>query len=156
MRKLLTLSLFILFQASIVTAVTVEEDPIEAKIREVAKTLRCAVCQSESLWESNATLAKQMRAIIRERVTQGASTAEIQAYFVSRYGDYILLKPRKRGWNWILWVGPFVLLAVGGGALYWRVSRWVARTAMEKTQELPPIGEQDRSRIERERQSLDE
>jgi cytochrome c-type biogenesis protein CcmH len=147
---------FVLTSLSTGWGVTVEEAPLEVQLREVAKTLRCAVCQSESIWESNAGLAKQMREVIRERLEKGQSPDEIRAYFVSRYGDYILLKPQKRGMNWILWVGPFVLLLVGGISLYRTLSRWVTRTASEESQELPPISEQERKRIEQELHSLEE
>ncbi|HLG21754.1 MAG TPA: cytochrome c-type biogenesis protein [Candidatus Manganitrophaceae bacterium] len=122
------------------------EEVVQARVREVAKTLRCAVCQSESLWDSNATLAVQMREIIRERVVQGESPDEIRAYFVSRYGDFILLKPRNR----LLWVGPFFLLFVGAVSLYIALRRWVARTARGGSEALPPLDERSRRRIEEE------
>ncbi len=156
MKRILVLSLIILIPISIAKAEMVEEDPLETKTRAVAKTLRCAVCQSESIWESNATLAKQMREIIRERLTQGQSAEEIQAYFVSRYGDYILLQPRKRGLNWILWVGPFVLLLIGSVFLYRSLSRWVSQTPLPGAEDLSPMNDADRSRIEKELRSLED
>lgn len=156
MRKAVILALIILFESSTINAARIDENPIETKTREVAKTLRCAVCQSESVWESNATLAKQMLAIIRERVAQGESPEEIRTYFVGRYGDYILLKPRKRGMNWILWAGPFVLLAIGGGALFITLRRWVAQTTPLEPEDLSPLSDSERNRIEQERHSLEE
>jgi len=99
---------------------------IEAQVREVSKSLRCAVCQSESVWESNAELAVQMRRIIRERLTRGESPDQIRAYFQSRYGDFILLKPRVTGLNILLWTAPFVLLLVGGMGLYRALTHWKA------------------------------
>ncbi len=135
---------------------TVEEGPLDVQLRDVAKTLRCAVCQSESIWESNAGLAKQMREVIRERLKQGQSPDEIRAYFVSRYGEYILLKPGKHGMNWILWVGPFVLLLIGLFFLYRTLSRWVTQTVSEESPELPSINEQERKRIDQELHSLEE
>ena len=152
-----TLVLFwVLAPLSVGKGATVEEGPLDVQLREVAKTLRCAVCQSESVWESNAPLAKQMLDVILERLAQGQSAEEIRAYFVSRYGDYILLKPRKHGLNWILWAGPFVLLLIGGSLLYRTLSRWVTQTASEESPELPPVNEQERKRIDQELHSLEE
>jgi cytochrome c-type biogenesis protein CcmH len=149
---------FLLLLAAVSTAhgARIEEDPIETRTREVSKTLRCAVCQSESVWESNSTLAKQMREIIRERVARGETVKEIQAYFVGRYGDYILLEPRKRGFNWILWIGPFILLAFGGGVLYMTLRRWVRQTAPTPPEEAAPLSEPERIRVEQERVSSEE
>ena len=135
---------------SLGVAVTVEEAPLDIQVREVAKTLRCAVCQSESIWESNAGLARQMRDVIREQLRQGRTPDEIRTYFVGRYGEYILLRPSKSGLNWILWAGPFILLFIGGFFLYRTASRWVTQTASEKPEEVPPISDQERKRIEKE------
>lgn len=142
-------ALILVFLAGLATAhaATIDEDPIETRTREVAKTLRCTVCQSESVWESNATLAKQMREMIRERLARGQSPDEIRAYFVSRYGDYILLKPRKSGYNWILWVGPFILLLSGGVVLYLTLRRWVRETVPTPPEQAAPLSESERSRI---------
>jgi cytochrome c-type biogenesis protein CcmH len=129
---------------------TVEEQQIDLQVREVAKTLRCTICQNESVWESQAELAQQMRDLIRERLLKGESPDQVRAYFLSRYGDYILLTPRKTGMNWILWAGPFVLLAAGGILLYRTVSRWVAQTAAEKHEDPPPLDDRLRQRIEKE------
>ena len=136
--------------ATLAYGATVDVDRLDAQIREISKTLRCAVCQTESIWESNAELAKQMRAVVRTRLAQGQTGNEIRAYFVSRYGDYILLKPRKRGLNWILWGGPFLLLATGGGLLYRTLRRWVDQTGETGHEDLPPLDEGTRQRIEQE------
>lgn len=136
---------------------TVDEAELDAQVREVAKTLRCTVCQSESIWESNAGLARQMREVIRERLKEGQTPEEIRAYFLSRYGDYILLKPRKTGLNWLLWLGPFLLLAVGGAVLYRSLRRWTVQAASEKEEEpLQPLSEQNRRRLAREWQAVEE
>lgn len=91
--------------------VEAEEDRL---VREVGQQLRCAVCQSESVADSNSTLARNMRDIIREKLRAGESPEAIKAYFVSKYGDYILMEPRKTGVNWVLWGFPFITLIVGG------------------------------------------
>ena len=145
--SLLVPMLWIMSSAPLATAKVVEEEEIELQMREIAKTLRCAVCQNESVWESQAGLALQMQDLIRERLLLGDSPEEVRNYFFSRYGDYILLAPRKAGLNWILWIGPFVLLLVGGVGLTWILSRWVSRTAKTED-EPPPIDDRLRKRID--------
>ncbi|MBI3804812.1 MAG: cytochrome c-type biogenesis protein CcmH [Nitrospirae bacterium] len=140
--------LLILF-SSFSTAQTLTDDQLQVRVKEVAKTLRCAVCQSESVWESNAELAIQMRDIIRERLVQGQSPDEIRAYFVSRYGDFILLQPRTFvGMNWLLWGGPFLLLILGGTFLFRTLRKWVAQTAPPPPEDLSPLDERSRKRVE--------
>lgn len=131
-------------------AATVQEEQIDLQMRDIAKTLRCTICQNESIWESQAELAHQMREIIKERLMKGESPDQIRAYFLSRYGDYILLAPQKSGLNWLLWAGPFVLLAGGGVFLYRTLSHWVAQAAEEKQEAPPPIDDHLRKRIEAE------
>ena len=150
----LFLSLFLLFTRLISAAETMSEDILQDRVKEVSKTLRCAVCQSESVWESNAELALQMREIIRERLIQGQSPDEIRAYFVSRYGDFILLRPRKTGLNLLLWGGPFLLLGIGGIFLFRTLRGWVKLTVPIEAETLLPIDERGRQRIEQELRSL--
>lgn len=156
MKHWVLISFLLVFFTSLATAETLTEDQLQVRVKEVAKTLRCAVCQSESVWESNAELAIQMRDIIRERLSQGQSPDEIRAYFVSRYGDFILLQPRAFvGMNWLLWGGPFLLLIVGGAFLFRTLRKWVAQTAPPPPEELSPIDERGRRRIEQELRSLE-
>jgi len=138
------------------TASTVQEEKIDLQMRDIAKTLRCTICQNESIWESQAELAHQMRDLIKERLMKGETPDQVRAYFLSRYGDYILLAPQKRGMNWLLWAGPFVLLAAGGLFLYRTLSRWVAQAAAEKKETPPPIDESLRKRIDAELHSREE
>ncbi len=129
-------------------AKVVDETQVDQQVREIAKTLRCTVCQTENIWESGAPLAHQMREAVRERVMQGQSAEEIRAYFHSRYGNYIMMEPPKQGVNWLIWVAPFLLL-FGGGVLLWREVRgWVTRTPAP--QPPPTLDETSRRRIERE------
>jgi len=93
-------------------AAPVTEDPLERQMLDIAKDLRCAVCQNQPVSESNADLARDMRLIIREQLEAGKSREEIIDYFVARYGDYVLLKPPYRGPGFPLWVVPVVLLLV--------------------------------------------
>lgn len=136
---------------SIGQAAVIDETKMEIKTREIAKTLRCAVCQTENIWESGSPLAQQMRGVIQDRVRQGQSAEEIRAYFLSRYGDYILMEPPKRGLHWWIWLGPFILLVIGGYLLYRQLSRWVAHTSSSLSEEdLPPLDEKSRRRLEQE------
>ncbi len=150
------ISFLLLFaHAGTLPAEIIDETALDVRTRDVSKTLRCTVCQNESIWDSKADLAKQMREVVRERLAQGQSPEEIQAYFQSRYGDYILLEPTKSGMNWLLWAGPFVLLVVGGIILYMVLRRWVAQTPATSMEELPPLDEAHRKRIEEELKSFD-
>ena len=128
----------------------VDESELDIQVREIAKTLRCTVCQTENIWESGAPLAVQMRAAIRERLTLGHSPEEIHAYFLSRYGDYILMQPPKHGMNWLIWIAPFLLLLVGGFFLYKEVKQWVKPPSPKPQDPPPPLDPEARKRIERE------
>lgn len=110
-------------------------DPVlESRARELSKGLRCLVCQNESIDESNADLAKELRIVVRERLVEGDSDEQVLDYLVQRYGEFVLLKPRTDGWNIILWLsGPgLFLLALGIGVSYVR-SRSKAATPTETT-----------------------
>ncbi|MFO1128186.1 MAG: cytochrome c-type biogenesis protein [Rhodospirillales bacterium] len=91
-------------------------DPaLEARAREVSRELRCVVCQNESIDDSNAELAHDLRLLVRERIAAGDSDKQVIDYVVSRYGDFVLLRPPFKPTTWALWFGPAVVLA--GGAL---------------------------------------
>ena len=99
------------------------DDPeLEQRARDLSKGLRCVVCQNESIDESNADLARELRLVVRERLVEGDSNEEVLDYLVARYGEFVLLKPRTDGWNMILWLsGPgLFLIALGVGAGYIR------------------------------------
>lgn len=109
MYRFLVLSVFLSISAF---AAEVTEDPLERKVLEIAEDLRCAVCQNQPVSESNAELARDMREIIREQLQNGKTHQEIIAYFVARYGDYVLLKPRTKGPGAVIWVAPLVLVVI--------------------------------------------
>ena len=135
------------------SAAVQDETDVDIQVREIAKTLRCTVCQTENIWESGAPLAQQMRGVIRDRIALGHSKEEIRAYFLSRYGDYILMEPPKHGVNWLIWVAPFLLLIIGGFFLYKEVTHWVRDTPTPPGQPEPPLDDEARKRIERELKS---
>lgn len=120
------LALILMIWAAPLAAVEPDEvldDPaLEARARALSAGLRCPVCQNESIDESNATLAADLRVLLRERLVAGDSDAEAVDYLVARYGEFILLNPTRDGANLILWLaGPAMLLfALGVG---WTVLR---------------------------------
>jgi len=87
-------------------------DALEAKTREIGQSLRCVVCQNQSINDSDAPLADDMRNLVRQKLKEGKSEAEIIAYMRDIYGDYVLLKPPVQNNTLILWLGPFLLLAI--------------------------------------------
>ncbi len=102
------------------------DDPAkEARARELSAQIRCLVCQNQSIDESNAGLAADMRQLIRERIEAGDSNEEIKAYLTARYGDFVLLKPPMKPETYVLWYGPAVIVALGalGIVVYFRRRR---------------------------------
>jgi cytochrome c-type biogenesis protein CcmH len=108
-------------------------DPaLEARARALSKQLRCVVCRSESVDDSNAEIARDIRRLVRERLVAGDSDAQVLAALVDRYGDYVLLRPPARGANWVLWLaGPGLLLMGGGLALVYLRGRRAVPAAPE-------------------------
>jgi cytochrome c-type biogenesis protein CcmH len=106
------------------SAVGMASPDLEEKVREIASELRCVVCQNLSVADSPSDLAKEMRNLVRDLVQQGKSHEEIRAYFQSRYGDFVLLEPPKRGFNLLVWGLPFVALLVGACGVYLVARRW--------------------------------
>jgi cytochrome c-type biogenesis protein CcmH len=104
---------------------------LEARARAIGKELRCLVCQNESIDDSNADLAHDLRVLVRQRITAGDSDAQVKQYIVARYGNYVLLKPPFDAETYLLWFGPLVLLLGGAAAatLYYRRAARVAKTA---------------------------
>lgn len=84
----------------------------EERAREVSKGLRCLVCQNQSIDDSDAELARDLRVIVRERILAGDSNDQVEKFVVDRYGDYVLLKPPFKAATAVLWFGPLVLLLI--------------------------------------------
>jgi cytochrome c-type biogenesis protein CcmH len=145
--------MFVLTTPLALLAEVQDETLLDIQVREIAKTLRCTVCQTENIWESGAPLAQQMRGVVRERLKLGHSPEDIKEYFLSRYGDYIMMQPPAHGVNWFLWAGPFILLLGGGLLLYKEVNGWVRRTPASPTTPPPPLDEKARQRLEHELES---
>lgn len=107
---------------------------LEARTTAVASTLRCPVCQGESIQDSPSTLAQQMRAVVRDKLRNGESPEQVKAYFVARYGEWILLEPKMTGLNVILYVLPVVLILGGIVVIVILVRRWTNTPEPEPTE----------------------
>jgi len=120
MRRLLLASAFLLaaFPAFAVNPDEVLADPaLEARARALSAELRCMVCQNQSIDDSNAELARDLRLLVRERLKNGDSDEAVIDYVVSRYGEFVLLNPRLRGETLLLWGAPVVLFLAGAAAM---------------------------------------
>ena len=93
------------------------DDALDARLKALENELRCLVCQNQTLADSNAPLAEDLRNEVRTLATGGKTDDEIRAYLVARYGDFVLYKPPVKSTTYLLWFGPFMLLA--GGAVAW-------------------------------------
>ena len=127
----------------------------ENTVREVGEELRCVVCQSLSVADSPSETANQMRAIIRERLAAGQTPEQIKAYFVDKYGLWILLAPPRQGWSLLVWVVPFVGLLAGLVLVAVLVTRWSRRPRIAETSPSAIVDESMRRRISRELADFD-
>jgi cytochrome c-type biogenesis protein CcmH len=145
MRHLL-LALFLLtdFAAHAVEPSERLADPaLEARARAISSHLRCLVCQNESIDESGASLAHDIRMFVRERLTAGDTDAQATQALVNRYGQFVLLKPPVEPATYVLWYGPPILLVVGlGGTLVWLRRRQASPVDAE------PLSAEETSRLD--------
>jgi cytochrome c-type biogenesis protein CcmH len=96
---------------------------LEARARALSRELRCMVCQNQSIDDSDAPLAKDLRVLVRERLTKGDSDEQVMDYLVSRYGEFVLLRPTFEWHTAILWLTPLIVLLAGGVALLAAIRR---------------------------------
>lgn len=153
MRSSLVIGIFLVLVLALVArpalAVMPDEmlaDPLlEARARGLSQNLRCLVCQNQSIDDSAAPLAKDLRLLVRERLLQGDSDEQVIAFLVARYGNYVLLKPPFQGDTILLWLGPGILLLIAAGTsfVYFRARR---RTAEEP---LAPLTQDERQELAR-------
>jgi cytochrome c-type biogenesis protein CcmH len=127
------------FQQAGPPATAREDSVLEARTKEVAAHLRCPVCQGLSVQDSPARLAQEMRGVVKEQLRTGKSPEEIEEYFVSKYGEGILLEPRARGFNLVVYLLPAALL-IGGGVLVVHLARKWSRGGGGRP---PPAGTED-------------
>ena len=147
--RAISLAAVLLFVLTFVPAIRTQvaqpiEDPaIEARMKNLTKQLRCLVCQNETLADSQAQLAEDLRREIREQIKAGKSDQEIVAYATQRYGDFILYNPPVKATTYLLWFGPFVLLVIGTVLLFRFVKQ---RRAMIEEK---PLTAEERRRAEK-------
>ncbi len=130
MRAIFLIGIAVISAAAYATAMT-EAPPsaaLEARLKKLETELRCLVCQNQTLADSNADLASDLRREVREQALAGKNDSEIRDYLVARYGDFVLYDPPLKRTTWLLWFGPFALLA-GGGVVWWQVLRRRQRAA---------------------------
>jgi cytochrome c-type biogenesis protein CcmH len=122
-----------------------EDSVLEERARELAREVRCLVCQNQSIFDSDADLAKDLRILVRERVTAGDSDRRIKEFLVERYGDFILLKPPVKPKTYLLWFGPLFIMLFG--VIF--VVRWLRRgSASPPHPAAPEFSAAERRRIE--------
>jgi cytochrome c-type biogenesis protein CcmH len=114
----------------------------EQRLKTLETELRCLVCQNQTLADSNAGLAEDLRKEVRTLAQQGKSDDEIKDFLTTRYGDFVLYNPRVKAITWLLWFGPFVLLAAGAGIFFFIVRR------RSKTVAEPELSEAERKKTE--------
>ena len=133
MMRILSVALLALglLTAPVVAQEQVLNDPaLEARAQDLAREIRCVVCENEPVALSQAEIAIDMRQAIRERVAAGDTDEEVRQFFADRYGEFVLLRPRFRAETLALWLTPLVLLLIAGGAI-WARSRGNVATALE-------------------------
>jgi cytochrome c-type biogenesis protein CcmH len=154
-RKLIAISFVLLmagFAASVAFAVQPDEimsDPAkESRARDLSRELRCMVCQNQSIDDSEAPLARDLRLLVRERIAAGDSDAQVIDFLVARYGEFVLLKPRLKPHTLLLWLLPPLALA-GGGLALWGHSRRRARSAAAEDPSRFKLTAEEEARLER-------
>jgi len=123
---------------------------LEEQVQLLAAELRCPVCQNLSVGDSPSEMANQMRELVREKLKNGESPEQIRAYFVSRYGEWILLAPKRQGFNWVAWLLPFGAILGGVGVIGFVVRRSVSRSRAPGDAQLPPLDPRYASRLQAE------
>jgi cytochrome c-type biogenesis protein CcmH len=113
----------------------------EARARTITRQLRCLVCQNQSIDDSNAPLARDLRRLVRERIAKGASDGEVIDFVVARYGDFVLLSPPVKPTTWLLWFGPLALAFAGAAFL-------LVRSRRRAPAAIAPLSAEERARVD--------
>jgi cytochrome c-type biogenesis protein CcmH len=144
--------LTVAFAGSAARAVQPDEimsDPVkESRARDLSRELRCMVCQNQSIDDSEAPLARDLRLLVRERIAAGDSDAQVIDFLVARYGEFVLLKPRLERRTLLLWLLPPLALA-GGGVALWIHSRRRAKSAAAEDLSPSQLTAEEEARLER-------
>src|ERR1700674_3471593 len=140
------------WSASPIHAVQPDEimsDPVkEARARDLSRELRCMVCQNQSIDDSEAPLARDLRLLVRERIAAGDSDAQVIDFLVARYGEFVLLKPRVNQHTLLLWLVPPLAL-LGGGFALWRYSRRRPKSGDDTDESVVKLTADEQARLER-------
>ena len=154
-RKLFAISLVLLMAALAASAAyAVQPDEImsdparESRARDLSRELRCMVCQNQSIDDSEAPLARDLRLLVRERIAAGDSDAQVIDFLVARYGEFVLLKPRLNPHTWLLWLLPPLAL-VGGGLALWIHGRRRSRSMAADDPSRFQLTAEEQARLER-------
>ncbi|MGI9351959.1 MAG: cytochrome c-type biogenesis protein [Rhizobiaceae bacterium] len=100
------------------------DDPeLEYRARSLSAEIRCLVCQNQSIDDSDAQLARDLRILVREKLVEGKSDTEILDFLVARYGEFVLLKPRFGASTFLLWIAPFLILVLVGTTVFWHIRK---------------------------------
>jgi cytochrome c-type biogenesis protein CcmH len=147
MNRLLCLFFFLAFQAASLAHAQDSTDTtfspeIEAEARTVGKSLRCVVCQNQSIEDSGAPLAADMRQLVRERLTAGDTPDEVRAFMTDRYGNFVLMKPPFQPDTFLLWGAPFAFVLIAG--LCWMI---YLRPAARALDEPAPLSDEETARL---------
>jgi cytochrome c-type biogenesis protein CcmH len=140
-RILLTALLLLISAPAFAQEQPLADPALEQRARALSYEIRCVVCQSQSIAESDADIARDMRGLIREQIAAGKTDQEIRDYLVARYGDFVLFKPPFQASTYVLWIGPFVLLALASIGVFFYFRRRAAQ----------PDAPRELSRAERDR-----
>ncbi|WP_375635735.1 MULTISPECIES: cytochrome c-type biogenesis protein CcmH [unclassified Bartonella] len=129
MKKNLWILFFLIATFPFRLAIAVEPDEIlkdkvlEARARHISSHLRCPVCQNQSIDDSDAALARDLRLLIRERLKMGYSNQQVTDFLVERYGEFILLKPPLNKITWFLWFSPLIIIIIGTNIIFFHLKR---------------------------------
>ena len=124
MTRLLAVVAFAALGASGALQQPPSDSVLEARTSAVAAQLRCPVCQGLSIQDSPSELSQQMRAVVKDQLREGKTPEEVKAYFISKYGEWILLEPKAKGFNVLVYAMPILLVAVGLGVIAVAVRKW--------------------------------
>ncbi|WP_039760335.1 cytochrome c-type biogenesis protein [Bartonella queenslandensis] len=130
MKKNLCILLFFIAMFPVRLAIAVEPDEIlkdivlERRARDISSHLRCPVCQNQSIDDSDASLARDLRLLIREKLKMGYSNQQVIDFLVERYGEFILLKPPLNKTTWFLWFSPLIIIIMGASIIFFQLKRY--------------------------------
>lgn len=145
MKRLLILLLIVATPLWAVEPDEILDDPVlETRARLISKNLRCLVCRNESIDESNAGIAKDLRLLVRERLVVGDSNTEVVDFIVDRYGEYVLLKPQTGGSNLVLWAAGPAMLVIGLGLS----GAYLRRRSRRAERKVDALSDEEKARLQ--------